>query len=189
MKIRESSNGPFASNNVSGVIVVPLRCRRRMKMMFSSHLSPIFRRGVLDFDMSSRQMCVSSNIPLRADFYWFSFDLQQIEKMLKIPFRILLMSKSSTPRWKIGERCDENIIFMRLRHRSDTTITPDTLFESKGPFGDSRILKFLRIFGIFYRKAYSNKNQWIFNRKPMVFQQNLVKHFLAIPTLLLQGWF
>ena len=74
--------------------------------------------------------------------------------------------------------------FMLFRPRTDITITPDTLFEAKGPFEDSPIFKFLRIFDIFYRKSYSNGNQWIFNRKTKVVQENLVKHFLAIPTLL-----
>ena len=126
--------------------------------------------------------------PAISRFERFSIDfpliLQQIEKILKIPFRILLMSKSSTPRRKIGERCDENIIFMRLRHRSGTTITPDTLFEAKGPFEDLRIFIFLRNFDIFYRKSYSNENQWIFNRKSMVFHENPVKHFCVAPTRL-----
>ena len=76
---------------------------------------------------------------------------------------------------------------MLFRHRSDTTITPDRLFEAKGPFEDSRIFKFLRIFDIFYRKSYSNENQGIFNGKSAYFHENLVKHFTVAPTLLPQG--
>ena len=37
---------------------------------------------------------------------------------------------------------------MLFRHRTDTTITPDTLFEAKGPFEDSRIFKILEFSGI-----------------------------------------
>ena len=40
---------------------------------------------------------------------------------------------------------------MLFRHHTDTTITPDTLFEAKGPFEDSRIFKILGFFSIFYR--------------------------------------
>ena len=64
---------------------------------------------------------------------------------------------------------------MLFRHHTDTPITPDTLFEAKGPFEDSRIFKILEISGIFSRKSYSNENQWIFNRKSMVFHENPAK--------------
>ena len=56
---------------------------------------------------------------------------------------------------------------MLFRHHTDTTITPDTLFEAKGPFEDSRIFKILEISGIFYRKSYSNENQWFFMKIPL----------------------
>ena len=42
---------------------------------------------------------------------------------------------------------------MLFRHHTDTTITPDTLFEAKGPFEDSRIFKILENSGIIYRKS------------------------------------
>ena len=72
---------------------------------------------------------------------------------------------------KIFEDHENFVLFMLFRHRTDTTITPDTLFEAKGPFEDSRIFKILEISGIFYGKSYSNENQWIFNRKPIVFHE------------------
>ena len=53
---------------------------------------------------------------------------------------------------------------MLFRHHTDTTITPDTLFEAKGPFEDSRIFKIFEISGIIYRKSYSNENHRFFNR-------------------------
>ena len=52
---------------------------------------------------------------------------------------------------------------MLFRHHTDTTITPDSLFEAKDSFEDSRIFKNFGNSGIYYRKSLYNENQWIFN--------------------------
>ena len=78
---------------------------------------------------------------------------------------------------------------MRFRHPADTTITPDSLFEAKDPFEDPRIFKIFGNSGIYYRKSLYNENQWIFNRKSMGFQQNLVKHLDMSPVGLRHCYF
>ena len=48
---------------------------------------------------------------------------------------------------------------MLFGHHTDITITPDTLFEAKGPFEDSRIFKILEISGIYIGNPYETRKK------------------------------
>ena len=79
------------------------------------------------------------------------------------------MHTAAIPPRKIFEDHENFALFMFFRHHTGTSITPDTQFEAKGVFEDSRIFNFLEFsvfsFGnpiVMKIKVFSMENQRIF---------------------------
>ena len=60
---------------------------------------------------------------------------------------------------------------MLIRHRTDTTITPDPYFEAKDDIGFEEFSEFIKEIPTIM------KNQTIFKGKSRYFHESLVKHF------------